>query len=196
MNWHIRIREEFIRLGKPVDESVVDELAQHVAVAVEARAPTAASATEAEAASVALIESCCRETSGPRRITRAPSVEFAPASTSPFAGLWQDLQYSARLLRTHPGFTLTAVVVLTLGIGVNAAVFGIINGLMIRPLAGADAPGEVVGVFSKDRTAASDYRPFSYPGFNDVREAADRSRTSPLTRSLSPASPRATPPVR
>ena len=84
---------------------------------------------------------------------------------------WQDLRYSARLLRKHPGFTLTAVGVLTLGIGVNAGIFGIINGLMIRPLAGADAPGEVVGVFSKDRTAERDYRPFSYPGFSDVRDA-------------------------
>src|SRR5262245_4127141 len=85
--------------------------------------------------------------------------------------IWQDLRHSARLLRKHPSFTLTAVGVLTLGIGVNAGIFGIINGLMIRPLAGADAPGEVVGVFSKDRTAARDYRPFSYPGFNDIRDA-------------------------
>jgi hypothetical protein len=44
--------------------------------------------------------------------------------------IWQDLRYSARLLLTHPGFTLTAVGVLTLGIGVNAGVFGIINGLI------------------------------------------------------------------
>src|SRR5262245_57729787 len=84
--------------------------------------------------------------------------------------LWQDLRYSARLLGRHPGFTITAVGVLTLGIGVNAGIFGIINGLMIRPLAGADAPGEVVGVFSKDRTTEG-YRAFSYPGFTDVREA-------------------------
>ena len=47
--------------------------------------------------------------------------------------LWQDLRYSARLLRKHPGFTLTAIGVLTLGIGVNAGIFGIINGLLIRP---------------------------------------------------------------
>jgi hypothetical protein len=66
----------------------------------------------------------------------------------------QDLRYSARLLRKHPGSTVTAVAVLTLGIGVNAGIFGIINGLMIRPIAGADAPGEIVGVFSQDRTAA------------------------------------------
>ena len=85
--------------------------------------------------------------------------------------IWQDLRYSARLLSKHPGFTLTAVAVLTLGIGVNAGVFGIINGLMIRPLSGANAPGEVVGVFSKNRTAERDYRSFSYPGFSDVRDA-------------------------
>src|SRR6185436_14773237 len=85
--------------------------------------------------------------------------------------LWQDLRYSARLLLKHPGFTITAIGVLTLGIGVNAGIFGIINGLMIRPLAGADAPGEVVGLYSKDRTTERGYRAFSYPGFVDVREA-------------------------
>src|SRR5262245_2388579 len=85
--------------------------------------------------------------------------------------IWQDFRYSARLLVKYPGFTMMAVCVLTLGIGVNAGIFGIINGLMIRPLAGADAPGEVVGVFSRDRTRARDYRPFSYPAFRDIRDA-------------------------
>jgi len=85
--------------------------------------------------------------------------------------LWQDLRYSLRLLAKHPGFTLTAVGVLTLGIGVNAGIFGIINGLLLRPLAGADAPGELVGVYSKDRTATRGYRAFSYPGFEDLRSA-------------------------
>ena len=85
------------------------------------------------------------------------------------SALWQDLRYSLRLLARHPGFTLTAVGVLTLGIGVNAGIFGIINGLLLRPLAGADAPGEVVGIYSKDRTTELGYRAFSYPGFEDVR---------------------------
>ena len=85
--------------------------------------------------------------------------------------LWQDLRYSLRLLAKHPGFTITAVGVLTLGIGVNAGIFGIINGLMLRPLAGASAPGELVGLYSKDRTTERGYRAFSYDGFRDVRAA-------------------------
>ena len=111
--------------------------------------------------------------------------------------LWQDLRYSARLLLKHPGFTLTAIGVLTLGIGVNAGIFGIINGLMIRPLAGADAPGEVVGVYSQDRTTERGYRAVLV---SRIRRRARRRRavrsTSPRTTSRSPASPRTAPRAR
>src|SRR5262245_53829365 len=85
--------------------------------------------------------------------------------------LWQDLRYSARLLLKHPGFTVTAIAVLALGIGVHAGIFGIINGILIRPLTGADAPGEIVGIYSHDRTTQRGYRAFSYPGYLEIREA-------------------------
>ena len=84
--------------------------------------------------------------------------------------LWQDLRYSVRVLMKQPGMTLTAIAVLTLGIGVNAGIFGLINTLMIRPLPGQVIDQPVVGLFSYDRTSTRGYRSFSYPEFTELRD--------------------------
>src|SRR5229473_2970570 len=45
----------------------------------------------------------------------------------------QDLRFGFRMLRRNPGFTLLAILCLTLGIGANAAVFSWIEGILFRP---------------------------------------------------------------
>lgn len=81
--------------------------------------------------------------------------------------LVRDVRYVLRQLRRSPGFALLAVVCLGLGIGVNTAIFGVINSVLLRPMPVAD-PERLIVISRGERTA------WSYPDYRDFR---DRSRT-------------------
>ena len=50
-----------------------------------------------------------------------------------FQVLWQDLRFGFRMLRRNPGFSILAILCLTLGIGATTAVFSWIEGVLLRP---------------------------------------------------------------
>jgi predicted permease len=80
----------------------------------------------------------------------------------------QDLDFGLRMMRKTPGFTVVAVLVLTLAIGGTTAMFSIINALAFRPPAVRN-PAELVRVYSRDEKAAGTYRDWSYPNYVDLR---------------------------
>ncbi len=51
---------------------------------------------------------------------------------------WGDLRYAARSLGRARGLALTVIVTLALGIGANAAIFSVVRGVLLRPLANED----------------------------------------------------------
>jgi predicted permease len=93
-------------------------------------------------------------------------------SRSPMTSFLQDFRYGIRLLTQQRAFTAVAVVVLALGIGANAAVSTIVNGMLIKPLVGHPA-GELAQVFSKDTSKPDTYRAFSYPDYLELRSRTD-----------------------
>jgi predicted permease len=80
--------------------------------------------------------------------------------------LFQDLRYALRLMRLNPGFTAGVVLVLALGIGVNTAIFTVVNAVLFEPLPYA-APDRLVRLYEHSAIGTGRYNVVSPANFLD-----------------------------
>ncbi len=85
--------------------------------------------------------------------------------------LWQDVRYALRTLRRTPGFSILAVLVLSLGIGANTAVFSVVDAVLFKPLAFTD-PDRIVSFRSVWPTRGTRSSGVSLPDAMDWRAAS------------------------
>jgi putative ABC transport system permease protein len=83
----------------------------------------------------------------------------------------QDVRYAARSLRKSPGFTFVAAITLALGVGANAAIFSVVNTVMLRPLPFAQ-PDALVRIWESDPEHGRPTFATSHPNFLDWRSEA------------------------
>src|SRR6476469_10078437 len=83
-----------------------------------------------------------------------------------------NIRYALRTLRRSPGFACAAVLSLAVGIGANAAIFSIVNGLLLHP-AGIERPEEVVAPRVTYKKLNLDRIEMSATDFNDVRTSPE-----------------------
>src|SRR4051812_30100463 len=103
-------------------------------------------------------------------LSRAGPLAYNPGSA--MLGLLQDLRYAVRQLWKHRPAAAVVMITIALGIGVNTAVFSIVNGFQ-RPLP-AKAPHEIVVLAADTKADETGFRfTFSYAALQDIRRRQD-----------------------
>src|SRR6266404_5353349 len=83
--------------------------------------------------------------------------------------LWQDARFALRILQKNPGFTAIVVITLSFGIGVNTAIFSLVDGILLRPLP-YQQPDRLVRILNSQRQLGLETWGLSQANFTFLRD--------------------------
>jgi putative ABC transport system permease protein len=141
-----------------LEDDLDEELRSHLEMAIELNVRKGLSAADARREALRSFGGVERTKEMYRDQRGLPMVETA----------WQDLRFGFRMLRRSPGFSLLAILCLTLGIGANAAVFSWIEGILFRPY---PAVVHQERLFALTGTALGEADLTSWPDFLDLQRS-------------------------
>lgn len=168
----VRARLSSLTGDGALDEDIVEELAQHLALRYGEHLGRGMPAREAEQLVRAELDdpdamaSAIRGTARDRR--PAPPPPPVGGSPSMWNDLWPDIRYGTRVLLRSRGFALAAVLTLALGIGATTAIFSVVNAVLLQPVP-FPALDRLTMVWQTDRNTGTVREPSSLPDLMDLR---------------------------
>ena len=155
------------------EREILDELSQHLEDRYQDL--RLAGSTHADAMRMALAELddedlLAREMRHLRQASAPEPIAPGGPRRALLGDAWQDLGYTARMLRRNPGFAVAAILTLALGIGANTAIFSLVDAVLLRSLP-VPEPQRLV-VLSTVTPRGDGRSNFSYPQFAYLREHA------------------------
>ena len=144
---------------KRLDEDLNDELRSHIELAVEENMQHGMTEEEARTAALRAFGGVTQTRENYRVQRGLPFLEI----------LWSDVRYAVRQLWKSPGFTITTALTLAIGIGMNTAVFSMMDAVVLRPLAVPDM-SRVVIVAEEHGRGSGDYKQVALGNYQDWKQ--------------------------